>query len=34
LGFVFLTILLDVSGLGIIPVILKLIQELTGKGLN
>ncbi len=34
-GFIFITLLLDVIGLGIIiPVIPKLIQELTGEGLS
>ena len=34
-GFIFITLLLDVIGLGIIiPVIPKLIQELTGAGLS
>jgi DHA1 family tetracycline resistance protein-like MFS transporter len=35
LGFIFVTILIDVIGLGIIiPVIPKLIEELTGEGLS
>ena len=35
LGFIFFTILLDVVGLGlIIPVVPKLIQQLTGEGLS
>ncbi len=35
LGFIFVTILLDVIGIGIIiPVIPKLIEELTGSGLS
>jgi len=35
LGFIFVTILLDVIGLGIIiPVVPKLIQQLTGEGLS
>jgi DHA1 family tetracycline resistance protein-like MFS transporter len=35
LGFIFITILLDVIGLGIIiPVVPKLIQQLTGEGLS
>ena len=35
LGFIFVTILLDVIGLGlIIPVVPKLIRELTGEGLS
>lgn len=35
LAFIFITILLDVIGMGIIiPVIPKLIEQLTGKGLN
>ena len=35
LGFIFFTLLLDVIGLGIIiPVVPKLIQELTGEGLS
>ena len=34
-GFIFVTLLLDVIGLGIIiPVIPSLIQELTGEGLS
>ena len=34
-GFIFITLLLDVIGLGIIiPVIPKLIEELTGEGLS
>ncbi|WP_046245558.1 TCR/Tet family MFS transporter [Hymenobacter terrenus] len=35
LGFIFVTILIDVIGLGIIiPVVPKLIQQLTGEGLS
>ena len=35
LGFIFVTILLDVVGLGIIiPVVPKLIEQLTGEGLS
>lgn len=35
LGFIFITLLIDVIGLGIIiPVFPKLIQELTGEGLS
>jgi DHA1 family tetracycline resistance protein-like MFS transporter len=35
LGFIFITILIDVIGLGIIiPVVPKLIQQLTGEGLS
>ena len=35
LGFIFITLLLDVIGLGlIIPVVPRLIQELTGEGLS
>ena len=35
LGFVFLTVLIDVIGLGIIvPVVPDLIKQLTGKGLS
>lgn len=35
LGFIFITLLIDVIGLGIIiPVFPKLIQELTGQGLS
>ena len=35
LGFIFITILIDVIGLGIIiPVVPKLIRELTGEGLS
>lgn len=35
LGFIFVTILLDVIGLGlIIPVVPKLIEQLTGEGLS
>ena len=35
LGFIFITLLLDVVGLGlIIPVVPKLIQQLTGEGLS
>ena len=34
LGFIFITLLLDVIGLGlIIPGVPRLIQELTGEGL-
>ena len=35
LGFIFITLLIDVIGLGIIiPVVPKLIEELTGEGLS
>jgi MFS transporter, DHA1 family, tetracycline resistance protein len=35
LGFIFITILIDVIGLGIIiPVVPKLIENLTGEGLS
>ena len=35
LGFIFITLLIDVSGLGIIiPVVPTLIRQLTGEGLS
>ena len=35
LGFIFITVLIDVIGLGIIaPVVPDLIKQLTGKGLS
>ena len=35
LGFIFITILVDVIGLGvIIPIVPKLIQRLTGEGIS
>lgn len=35
IGFIFITLLIDITGLGlIIPVVPKLIQELTGEGIS
>ena len=35
MGFIFITLLIDITGLGlIIPVVPKLIQELTGQGIS
>ncbi|RYY44322.1 MAG: tetracycline resistance MFS efflux pump, partial [Chitinophagaceae bacterium] len=35
IGFIFITLMIDITGLGlIIPVMPKLIEELTGEGIS
>ena len=35
IGFIFITLLIDITGIGlIIPVMPKLLEELTGEGIS